>query len=61
MDLSDEALAPVDGVGADELAAASGAVQNSDHVQQVQAVGKQERVAYVGKSKQHTVVYSGIA
>ncbi len=60
-DLTNEALAPVNRVGADELAGAAWAVQYSDHVKQVEAVRKQKRVPDVRKGKEHAVVYSGIA
>jgi hypothetical protein len=60
-DLPNEALAPVDRVGADKLAGAARAVQYSDHVKQVEAVCEQKRVPDVRKSEEHAVVYSGIA
>ncbi len=60
-DLTNEALAPVNRVGADELAGAAWAVQDSDHVEQVEAVREQKRVPDVRKGEEHAVVYSGIA
>ena len=60
-DLSDETLPPVDGVGADELAGAAGAVENGDHVQQVEGVGKQERITDIRESEEYAVINRRIA
>ena len=59
--LSDEALAPINSVGANELAGATGAIHHRDHVQHIKSVGEQQGICYVGKGKKHAVVNGRVA